>query len=58
MYCCLAERCIWWDLELSHTDVLVYGGDQQQETGPSFSKYGKLNLCRSASNVLTYISTE
>ena len=33
--------------------VLVCDGDQQQEAGPSFSKYGRLKLCRSASNVLT-----
>ena len=25
---------------MSHADVLVCDGDQQQEAGPSFSKYG------------------
>ena len=39
--CCLAERYIWCDLEISHSDVLVCDGDQKQEAGPSFSKYGK-----------------
>ena len=44
---------------MSHTDVLVCDGDQQQEVGPSFfSKYAWLKLCRSASNVTTSISTE
>ena len=32
---------------MSHADVLVCDGDQQQEAGPSFSKYGRLKLCRS-----------
>ena len=36
---------------------LVCDGDQQQEAGPSFSKYGRLKLCRSASNVPTNRST-
>ena len=60
MYCCLAERCIWWDPEMSHADVhvLVCDGDQQQEAGLPFSKYGRLKLCRSASDVLTNRSTE
>ena len=35
---CLAERRIWWDPEMSHADVLVCNGDQQQEAGPSFFK--------------------
>ena len=38
---------------MSHADVHVCDGDQQQEAGPSFSKYGRLKLCRSASNVPT-----
>ena len=29
---------------MSHADVLVCDGAQQQETGPSFSKYGRLKL--------------
>ena len=48
---------------MSHTEALVCDGDQQQITpqqvaGPSFSKYGRLKLCRSASNVPTTRSTE
>ena len=43
---------------MSQTDVLVCDGDQQQEPGPSFSKYGGHKLCRSASNVPTNRSTE
>ena len=43
---------------MSHADVLVYDGDQQQEAGPSFSRYGRLKLCRSASNVPTSRYTE
>ena len=43
---------------MSHEDVLVCDGDQQQEAGLSFSKYGRLKLCRSASNVPTNESTE
>ena len=31
MYCCLAER---WDPEMTHANVLVCDGDQQQEAGP------------------------
>ena len=58
MYCCLSERYIWLDPEISHTDVLVCDGDQQQEAGPSFSKYRRLKLCRSAGNVPTDRSTE
>ena len=42
----------------SHLDILVCDGDQQQATGPSFSKYGGLKLCRSASNVPTSRSPE
>ena len=42
----------------SHADVLVCDGDQQQEAGPSFSKYGRLKLCGSASNELTNRSAE
>ena len=38
---------------MSHADALVCDGDQQQEAGPSFSKYGRIKLCRSASNVPT-----
>ena len=38
---------------MSHADIFVCDCDQQQETGPSFSKYGRLKLCRSASNVPT-----
>ena len=38
LYCCLTERCIWWDSEMSHADVPVCDDDQQQEAGPSFSK--------------------
>ena len=41
---------------MSHGDVVVCNGDQQQEAGPSFSKYRRFKLCRSASNDrLTYI---
>ena len=58
LYCCLAEGYILWDPEMSHANVLVCDGDQQQEAGPSFSKYGRLKLCRSASNVPTNRSTE
>ena len=36
---------------MSHADVLVCDGDQQHETGQSFSKHGRLKLCKSASNV-------
>ena len=43
---------------MSHADVLVCDGDQQQEAGPSLSKYERLKLCRSASNVPTNRSTE
>ena len=43
---------------MSHAEVCVCGGDQQLEAGPSFSKYRRLNLCRSASNVRTNRSTE
>ena len=43
---------------MSHADALVCDGDQQQEAGPSFSKYGRLKLCRYASNVPTNIFTE
>ena len=38
--------------QMSHADVLVCDGDQQQEERPSFSKNGMLKLCISASNVL------
>ena len=58
LYCCLAEEYIWWDPEMSHTDAFVCDDDQQQEAEPSFSKYGRLKLCRSASNVPTNKSTE
>ena len=54
----LGERYIWWDPEMSHADVIVCYGDQQPEAGPSFSDYGRLKLCSSASNVLTNRSTE
>ena len=37
---------------MSHAEVLVCDGDQQ-EAGPSFSKYGRLKLCITTSNVLT-----
>ena len=57
-YCCLDERCIWWDPEMSHADILVFDGDQQQEAGPSFSKYGGFKLYRSAINIPTNRSTE
>ena len=43
---------------MSHADTLVYDGDQQQEAGPSFSKYRRLKLCGSASNVPSNRSTE
>ena len=43
---------------MSHADALVCDGDQQQEAWPSFSKYGRLKLCISASNVPTNRSTE
>ena len=43
---------------MSHADALVCDGDQQQEARPSFSKYGRLKLCRSASNVPTNRFTE
>ena len=42
---------------MSHADVLVCDCDQQEE-GPSFSKYGRFRLCLSTSNVLTNIYTE
>ena len=32
-----------WDPEMSHAYIRVCDGDQQQEVGPSFSKYG-INL--------------
>ena len=51
-------RCIGWDPEMSHADVIVCDDDQQQEAGPSFSKYWRLKWCRSASNVLTNRSME
>ena len=44
--------------EMSHADVLVCDGDQQQEAGLSFSKYGRLKLSRLASNVPTNRSME
>ena len=37
---------IMLDRYMSHADVLVCEGDQQQDAGPSFSKYGRLKLCR------------
>ena len=40
---------------MTHADGLVCDGDQQQEAGPSFSKYGRLKLCRSDNNVPTSI---
>ena len=43
---------------MSHADVLVCDGDQQQDAGPCFSKYGRPKLCRSANNVPTNRSTE
>ena len=43
---------------MSHANALVCDGDQQQEAGPSFSKHGRLKLCRSASNVPTNRSME
>ena len=43
---------------MSHVDVLVCDGDQKQEAGPSFSKYWRLKLCRSDSNVPISRSTE
>ena len=40
MCCCLAERYIWWDPEMSHEYVpvicVICDGDQQQEVGPFF----------------------
>ena len=36
---------------MSHANALVCDGDEQQEAGPSFSKYGRLKLCRSACTV-------
>ena len=36
---------------MSHADVLVCDGDQHEEVRPSFSKYERLKLCISASNV-------
>ena len=38
---------------MSPADVHECDGDQQQEAGPSFFKYGRLKLCGSASNVPT-----
>ena len=43
---------------MSHADVLLCDGDQQQEADTSFSKYERLKLCRSDSNVPTMRSTE
>ena len=43
---------------MSHAEVLVCDGDQQQEAGPYVSKYGRLKLCISASKVPTNRSTE
>ena len=43
---------------MSPTDVLVCDGDQQQDARPSFSKYGRLQLCRSACNEPANRSTE
>ena len=43
---------------MSHADILVCDGDQQQEMVPSFPKYGRLKLCRSASKKPISISTE
>ena len=57
LYCCFAERYVWWDPEMPHAYELVCDGDKQQEAGPSFSKYGRLK-CRSASNVSTSRSTQ
>ena len=51
-------RGIWWDPAMSHANVLVCDGDQQQDAGSSFSKYGRLKLCKSSSNVPTNRSTE
>ena len=31
---------------MSHADVLIWDGDQQQEAGPYFSKYWRFKLCR------------
>ena len=42
---------------MSHADKLVCDGNQQQEAGPSFSKYGRLKLYISASKVPTSKST-
>ena len=42
---------------MSHADVRVCDGDQQQEAGPSFPKYGMLRLCRSVSNITISRST-
>ena len=58
LYCYLDERYIWWDPEMSHAYTGICDGDQQQEAGQSFSKYGRLKLCKSASNVPTHRSTE
>ena len=43
---------------MSHADALVCDGDQQQDARSFFSKYGRLKLCRSTSNVPTNGSTE
>ena len=43
---------------MSHIDVLIYDGDHQLETGPSFSKYWRFKLFISASNVPISRSTE
>ena len=40
LYCYLAEMYNWWVPEMSHIDVLVCDGDQQQEAGPSFQNMG------------------
>ena len=41
--------------EMSHADILVCDCDQQQEAGTSYSKYERLKLYRSPSNVPTVV---
>ena len=43
---------------MSHVEILLCDGDQQQEAGPSFSNFGRLKLYRSASKAPTSRSME
>ena len=57
--CYLAERYIWWGPEMSHADILVCDGDEQQLRQGNLSKYRRLKLCRSASsNVPTIVDLQ